>query len=190
MDKKTDNSALEEKVVLRLNSLERIEKDTVNVLECFGGEGVIWSEVRQRTIKKVNSIRIDVRYGLSGFYLRGDNLKYLSTIDLRGFDIIDLDAYGSPFKQLEIIFRRGYRGIIHCTFIQSGMGMLENKLLEAVGYNKSMIRKAPSLFNKSSFGILSEYLYLNGINKVQLCAITREKDGGNANKYYFWFEKV
>lgn len=115
----TDNSCLEEKIILRLNSLEKIAKDTVNVLECFGGDGVIWGEVKQRTTKKINTLRIDLKEDKKGIYLKGNNLKYLASLDLKTFDIVDLDAYGSPFQQLQIIFKPG-RGALHIYTVRDG----------------------------------------------------------------------
>ncbi len=178
----TDNSCLEEKVILRLNSLSEINKPTISVLECFGGDGIIWGKVKERTEKKINVLRIDVKPDKVGVYLHGNNLKYLATIDLSGFDIIDLDAYGSPFQQLEIVFRRAYKGLIHCTFIQTGMGMINHDLLEEVGYTKAMVRKCPTLFTRKGFEVVCQYLIKNGINHIQAINIDR--------KHYFWFKKA
>src|SRR3954465_4124097 len=97
--KQTDNSYLEGKVQDRLASLQHITKDTVTVLEAFGGDGIIWSLVKERTDKKISVLRIDKKQNKRGIYLKGDNLKFLKSIDISGFDIIDLDAYGSPYNQ-------------------------------------------------------------------------------------------
>jgi hypothetical protein len=178
----TDNSCLEEKILLRLNSLDTIDKEEINVLECFGGDGVIWGEVKKRSSKKINVLRINVKPDKVGFYLHGNNLKFLATIDLSQFEIIDLDAYGSPFQQLEIVFRRAYRGLIHCTFIQTGMGMINHDLLAHVGYTKAMIRKCPTLFTRKGFEVVCQYLIKNGIKSIQTINIDR--------KHYFWFKKA
>jgi hypothetical protein len=179
----TDNSCLEEKILLRLNSIETIpEKDFINVLECFRGDGVIWSEVAARTPRKIRTLRIDLKNDKKGVYLQGNNLKYLGSMPLNGFDIIDLDAYGSPFNQLQIVFKRGYRGVVHCTFIQSGMGGVNHELLEFIGYSKKMVSKCPTLFSKNAFQKMCDYLQLHGIKTLQAVNIDR--------KHYFWFRKT
>lgn len=178
----TDNSCLEEKILLRLNSLEGIKKETVQVLECFGGDGVIWDAVASRTPQKIRTLRIDLKGDRKGLYLHGNNLKYLASMPLQGFDIIDLDAYGSPFHQLQAIFKRGYKGVVHCTFIQSGMGMINHELLAAVGYSKAMVQKCPTLFTKKGFEKMCHFLYFNGITSIQTINLDR--------KHYFWFKKA
>lgn len=175
----TDNSFLEEKVFLRLNSIEQIEKEEINVLECFGGDGIIWNQVQKKTKKKINTLRIDVKTDKRGIYLQGNNLKYLRSFPLFGFDIIDLDAYGSPFQQLQMVLNRHYKGIVHCTFIQSGMVMLNHDLLEAVGYTRAMVKKCPTLFTKVGFEKICQYLAQNGVQRIQTISIDR--------KHYFWF---
>lgn len=102
-------------------------------------------------------------------------------MDLRTFDVIDLDAYGSPFNQLQIIFKRAFKGIVHCTFIQSGMGRVNHELLVAIGYSKKMIMKTPTLFSKKGFEKMAQYLVVNGINKIQAVNLDL--------KNYFWFKK-
>jgi len=143
----TDNSHLLEKIDLRRETISMIGKDNILVLEAYSGDGVIWGEVK-KSMPWVNIgiLRIDKKPDRKGAYLRGDNIKFLKSIDLEPFDIIDLDAYGLPTKQLSIIFDRGFSGFVHCTFIQSGFGMLDNTLLNSCGYTKEMISKCPTLF--------------------------------------------
>lgn len=178
--KQTDNSYLEGKVQLRLDSLQHIKKDRVTVLEAFGGDGVIWSLVKQRTEKKISILRIDKKPDKKGVYLRGDNLKFLKSIDLSSFDIIDLDAYGSPYNQLEIVFRRRYKGIVHCTYIQTGMGQINKKLLERLGYTSRMVEKCPTLFSRQPFQKMLDYLSLNQVKEIRNVSATDRKN-------YFYF---
>lgn len=176
---KTDNSYLEEKVNLRLESLP--DKQNVFVLECYAGKGLIWDTVKERTSKDISILRIEKqRKKNKGFHLHGDNVKFLSTLDLSQFDIIDLDAYGVPSKQLNIIFNKKYKGIIHVTAIQTGMGKLPNDILLAQGYSLGMINKIPSLFNTNGFGKLRNFLYLHGVKQVTGFFIDR--------KNYFYFK--
>lgn len=113
--------------------------------------------------------------------MKGDNEKYLLGMDVNTFDIIDVDAYGSPFKILEILFKQNYTGIVHATFIQSLMGGLNHDLLIKLGYTVEMIKKCPTLFSKNGFDKFCEYLALNGVDQVNYLDIGR--------KFYFWFKR-
>lgn len=166
------------KVDLRLHSIEGMKK--VRVIDAFSGLGLVWSEVKKRHQGEIEILQIDQRKDKPGAYLRGDNLKFLSSIDLSGYDVIDLDAYGVPFKQLELIFKAGFSGIVHCTFIQSGMGMLPRKMLEQIGYPKAMTAKCPTLFCGNGIEKMCNYLSVNGINHIFLLSLNR--------KYYFYFK--
>jgi hypothetical protein len=173
----TDNSYLEEKIMLRIASLPM--KDDILVLEAFAGDGFIWGEVKKRVTKKNTVLRIDVKEDKKGVYLKGDNLKFMKSLDLNKFDIVDLDAYGSPFTQLKIVFEQNYKGIVHCTFIQTMFGALNKEMLLNLGYSEEMQKKIPSLFNKHGIDKLFCWLVRNGVNQTI---------GFHFNKkHYFYF---
>ena len=159
---KTDNSYLNTKVNLRMNHLP--SKKSIKVLDCFAGRSRIWKEIKKRSFKNINVIGIDrITYGST---LKGDNIKYLKGMDLNKYDIIDLDAYGVPFRQLEIIFRKKYRGILFITFIQSMWGRLPVRMLTKIGYTRNMIKKCPTIFNRSGINKFKQYLAINGVRKI------------------------
>jgi len=176
---KTDNSYFNEKIFIRIKALPN--KNDINILDCFAGGGRLWNEVINQTNKNLKVIQIDKK-GNSNIDLIGDNIKYLKTLDLSRFDIIDLDSYGTPFKQLEEIFNKNYTGIIICTFIQSLYGCLPRKMLYKLGYNKQMIDKIPSLFNRKGLDKLINYLYLYDVKQITGYFINR--------KNYFYFKKL
>ncbi len=177
--KKTDNSHLVEKVKLRLDCLDEIEKDEVKILECYSGTGVIWDEVKKHTKKDLKILKIEKRIFKDSVYLVGDNLKFIESIDINKFDIIDLDAYGSPVKLLEIILKKGYKGCVHCTYIQTMFGGLDKKMLNKLGYSDSMINKIPSLFNKNPLEKMLFYLNTYNVKCVKGYFLK--------NKNYFYF---
>jgi hypothetical protein len=180
MEKKRDNSHLEEKVLLRLQTVDLIKKSQITVLECFAGDGTVWSEVKLRTKKAINLLKIDKRANRKGIYLRGHNLKYMRSMDLSQFDIIDLDAYGIPFDQLEAVFEQPFTGYVHVTCNnQTGMGTLPYKLLEFCGIPERWYKKTRLLFSKNLIEKTGCYLYEKGIREITGYFI-----GG---KNYFWF---
>ena len=175
-----DGSFIEGKIQLRINSLP--DKKEIKVLEAFGGEGLLWDAVKRRCPGKVIKILSIDKNDYNRVQLQGDNIKYLSSLNLSEFDIIDLDAWGSPVNQLEILFRRNYKGIVHCTFIQTMMGNLPDALLKANGYTPAMLKKIRTIFVKDGLQKFLNYLSSRHIRHVQILSEKR--------KSYLWFYAV
>lgn len=173
----TDNSFFEDKIELRFNHLPN--KHEINILDAYSGTGKIWETIKLKSDKKINILKIDKEKKQDKFILFGNNLKYLPTLDLNKFDIIDLDAYGIPYQQLKIIFKKKYSGIIHVTFIRSIMGRLPNDFLIDLGFTKNMIKKCPSLFGKKGFELFKNWLSINGVKTITYRFFDR--------KYYLTF---
>jgi hypothetical protein len=173
-----DFSLLNAKIKLRIDSVSNLSGQ-INVLELFGGEGVLWKEVKKRTGKEIKVLSID-KNKYKRVQLQGDNIKFIDSIDLDYFHVIDADAWGSPFNQVKKIFDKDYKGIVHCTFIQTMMGKLSNDLLFSLGYTQKMIDKIPSIFNKNGIDKFKGYLAKNGVKEIY---IVSEK-----KKNYLWFE--
>ena len=168
----TDNSHFELKVKLRLDHLP--DADPVNVLDLFSGDGLIWTEVKRRVHKQINTLRIDIKGDKKGLYLKGDNLKFLHSLNLDEFDCIDVDAYGVPYKQLKEILTRNYKGIIYITFVQSVRGELPHGLLLELGMTKAMIKKIRMIFFRDGIQKFIAWLSLYGIKKVKRFSIERK----------------
>lgn len=179
-NRQTDNSKLIEKVDLRMDIINRIDKDEISILDAFGGNGVVWDFIQRGTRKRLKVLRIDQKDDRKGIYLVGDNVKFLQTLDLSQFDIIDLDAYGVPFEQLNILFDRNYKGNVVCTVIQRGKGGLSYQFLEELGYTKAMLKKIHTLFSKNPLEKLLGWLNTRGIKEVYGYFFYRT--------YYFAFE--
>jgi hypothetical protein len=160
---KTDNSFLREKVELRIRNLPK--KDKITVLDCFAGRGVIWSIIKSQ-VKDIDIQVVSIDLKDYGTNLKGDNRKYLLGMDLSKFDIVDLDAYGTPYEQLEVLFKKDYRGIIFITFAQIRYFGLPLGMLEQIGYPRSMVKKCPTLFYKDGFEKFLEYLAKKGIDRI------------------------
>lgn len=177
---KTDNSFIADKVDLRINHLP--DKQDISVLDCYAGSGLIW--------KKIQSIKKDKNFDITqierdkkkGVYLRGDNVKFLQSIDIFGFDVIDLDAYGVPYKQLSIVIPKIKIGtVIYITYICRMFGALNNNFLSECGYSDSMVKKIPTLFYKNGIDKFKQYLAHHGVKELYV----RE----HALKYYIACKK-
>lgn len=182
MTEQTDNSHLQAKVKLRLAHLP--DKPEIRVLDAFHGQGLIWEYIAGRTSKKINITGIEKKSISDDFVLFGDNKKFLPSMPLEKFDIIDLDAYGVPFDQLEHIFDYDRRKKIHhgifVTFIQSIYGRLPLGLLRRLGYSEKMVSKIPVLFDRNGIEKFKAYLGLMGISRIFIKSLGK--------KYYLFFE--
>lgn len=179
---KTNNdlSLINAKIQLRINSIEHL-KGQIKVLELFGGEGVLWNEVKKLTGKDILILGID-KNKYKRVQLQGDNLKFIDSLNLQEFDVIDADAWGSPFYQVEKIFSKNYKGIVHCTFIQTMMGGLSKEMLLRLGYTETMLSKIKSVFNKNGVEKFKNYLAQNGVKQINI--VTENKK----NYLYFYLD--
>ncbi len=180
---KTDNSYLAMKVKLRMDNLPA--KKAIRVLDCFAGEGLIWREIQRQAGSKSFTV-LSIDWGKrkdSRLALSGDNRKFLASIDLKEFDIIDLDAYGVPYAQLKMILARDIHPgtIVFGTFLQSVMGALPRGMLHDLGYPPQMIKKVPKIFNRHGQDKLLAWLGNNGVQRIKLYATD------NRRKTYFAF---
>ena len=177
--KKRDNHYTGDKVALRINHSPWSD-EPLNVLDCFGGHGIIWRAIQRKTERKINRTAIDQRKDMLQFHLHGDNVKVMAGMNLKKFDVIDLDAYGIPYDQLKIIFDQNFKGTVFVTTIQTMIGIMPHGLLQDIGFSKEMIQKSPSLFARRGFQYLLEWLAIKGVKKI----IHRSKN----RKHYFTFD--
>lgn len=178
---KTDNSFFEEKKLLRQEVIDLLAKDEIRVLELYAGKSLMWNDLKKANPhKKIMVFSIEKEKGKNPKALTGDNLKFLKNINLEKFDIIDVDAYGYPFTQLEIIESRGFKGFVVVTAIQTMFGSVPKKMLKYSGISEEMIKKIPSIFFQNGFAYLKNFLYICGIKQVTGFFISR--------KNYFYYK--
>lgn len=154
---KTNNSYYDLKKALRKVDLP----DKPRVLDCYAGNHRLWDGVE---LERYYPIDKQLYENLS---ITADNIKIMSSLDLSEFNVIDLDAYGIPTKQLEIIFESKFKGIVYFTFIQSMFGALPNKLLIEYGFTLKMLGRTRSLFNKNGFAKFKNFLAKRGVKHIK-----------------------
>jgi len=155
-------------------------KKELRVIDAFHGYGTIWKNIEKKYHGKIHITRIDIEQKDDVFMLIGDNTKFLATLPLSKYDVIDFDVYGVPYDQLKMIFERGYKGLVFVTFIQWKLGAIPYGMLEDIGYTSKMVRKCPTLFFKHGLDKFLAWLLKNGVNKVQLRKSVR--------RFYIGFE--
>lgn len=136
------------KVALRLNVLPEPDGRPARVLDAYAGDHDIWDTADE------------VRPGLEVLHieqkptrktdLSGNNLRYLASMDLSRFDLIDLDAWGQPAAQVSAIVDRGYQGVITWTCITSNMGVPTGEILVADGIDPEWLSVSRKIFDASS----------------------------------------
>ncbi len=177
---KTDNSKLEEKLIIRREVIDKIGKQEINVVELYAGRSVMWGilsdEYKGRV--KINLLSIEKERGKNPRALCGDNMKFIRGIDLSRFDIVDVDAYGIPSQQLLAIKRQDYKGWIIVTAIQSMFGKLPTDVLMANGMTQAMLQKVSAIFTKGGLQYIKNFMYTLGSRRIRGFFEDR--------KYYFY----
>lgn len=158
----TDNSFFDAKVALRIKHLP---SGPVKVLDAYGGYGCVWQEVAAQ-IKRTDIYRVGIDKEKRDGCVRGDNRKWLKGMTLPLFDVIDLDAYGIPFDQVEILFKRKFKGTVFFTFIQSVLGIIPSKLIRINGISRKAQRICPTLFGQIGWQLWLDWLANNGVKRV------------------------
>ena len=180
MATKTDNSKLEEKLIIRREVINKIDKPEIKVIELYAGKSVMWSILRDeyKGRVKIDLLSIEKERGKNPRALQGDNLKFIDGIDLNRFDIVDVDAYGIPSKQLMAIHRQHYKGWIIVTAIQSMFGALPKEVLLANGINREMMKKVSAVFVTKGLDYIKNFMYSLGSRYIR--GFFEER------KYYFY----
>lgn len=178
--KKTDNHYLADKVALRIrHSCWPADNKPLRVLDGFGGKGVVWAAVRKISGREIERTAIDERIDLVQFHIHGDNARVLCELNLTEYDVIDLDAYGIPAEQLEIVFKSGFSGVVFVTAIQTMQGGLPHKIMDDLGFPAAIKELAPSLVARRGWYYLKEWLCFKGVKTI----VHRTK----GRKHYFCF---
>lgn len=103
---KRDNShaAMRAKITVREHVLDAIGADQAKVFDAFAGEGMMFRTVWHRAADYCGCDKDFFPDERMAFV--ADNRRVLRAIDLRKFNIIDLDAHGSPWEQFYIVAAR------------------------------------------------------------------------------------
>ena len=124
---KTDNHNLRAKLELRRRVLDAFTlkaKAPLSVLDCFSGEEVIWSTLRKEySLQEYLALDVKPKRGR----LKMDSLRYLQNQSWR-HDVIDLDAYGSPWAHfIEVCKRVAVLKTQFAVFLTVGNSIMKNQ---------------------------------------------------------------
>jgi len=171
-----DNNLLNVKIKLRKEVVDLV--DSPRVLDCYAGEGIIWKEIKKAEQKDISVFSID-RVGKYRADWVGNNINFLRTKDLSQFNIIDLDAWGSPVKQIEVLLKRKYTGYVVVTFISTIAINPDSSLCKSYGLSHEIVKESPAIVGGKIFKMFFDFLAKNRIKEIRVC--------GTAKKKYLWF---
>jgi len=157
------SSAFSAKVDLRARAIEGI--DNPRILDAYSAGSALWRAVEKLTGKTLRTLSLDTT--AEGTF-KIDNRIALRGLDLDLFDVIDLDAYGTPWPQLDIVMRRGFRGTLVGTCIRLNRGWISKGLAVSGGMSAEMYKACPPLASRFAKEILLNYLCLFRVDMVRL----------------------
>lgn len=118
----------------------------VRVLDCYHGDGDIWDAVARVHPHAVEVVGIEIdRKRAKPGVLTGDNRRVLASMNLSRFDMIDLDAWGTPWEQLRQVSRSNFQGTVAVTWILT-IALAGCGLWQDFGVPKAWNEEVQSLF--------------------------------------------
>lgn len=173
---KTDNKSIGNKIYIRKKAIADLTE--VNVLDLFGWQNILW-----------NNIPTNRYYGVESKKDKGQNLcadshSIFASLDLRKFNIIDVDSYGISFDIYKYLLTSSHvqnGTIIIYTAITNEFTKIQNAAKNEFGF-RTFYDKAPSLFNARAIEFFYELLAKYGVKEVSYYEV---KD--NFTKHYGYF---
>ena len=187
---KTDNAKITSKVDIRKESLKFI-KDS-SVLEVFCGAGEMYKDVWQEAN---NYTGIDKRKFFDKRHtLCGDALSVVKQIDISGYNIFDIDAYGSPYHiLLEIAQRIDLDHVSFCitdgTNMDLKMGRVSRGLREILGAENKILKKAHIVHDLLISQVIDRIASITSMEVVKK-RIARGITGSSMRYYAFDMSKL
>jgi hypothetical protein len=166
-DTTTENTFIADKVHLR--NLFMPGGEVVNVLDAFSADGLIWKAlVKMNPRTDFRIARIDQARNKKGFYVRSENMRFLRSTDLDAYDVIDLDHYGIPFHQLELVLQHHFlhKVVVFASLNLVGIMPLHIRMLELLGYSRNMIDTSRYLCSTNVEKKILGYLNMRGVKEV------------------------
>lgn len=99
-----DTTSMASKVALRLRLLQERGLSSVSVLDLYAGEGHVWKEMRKH-VAVTSYMPVDIKRRQRGTLVMPAAFA-ARRLDLSGFDVIDIDAYGEPWRPAFAVLRR------------------------------------------------------------------------------------
>lgn len=172
----TDNDGLSEKIHLRKLATKGL--GSLRVLDLFAGENKIW-----KAFDCERYYGIEAEKG-KGRNLHADNRNIIPVLDLSQFNVIDCDAYGTPYDQVSLLFGNPTLAsgtVVIYTCITGTLNRLSVKMLEDYRLTEQY-KRSRVLYNPYAHDMFHDLLYRNGIRRIWCY---RKKQSMNKEYGYF-----
>lgn len=127
---KCDNHFLDAKLELRRRILkEQKQFDRLSVVDCFSGSETIWTALRKE-FKVAEYLALDTKAKKAR--LKIDSLRYLENQKWE-HNVIDLDAYGSPWRHWFEVLKRGKSCIVFLTVGNTLFKIQQTEAIKTLG---------------------------------------------------------
>lgn len=183
--RQTDNAHFDLKVHVRKLAVAAClpPGEEPRVLDCFAGENRLWS-----AIPHAYYYGIDAAGKGRARNVKAKNEKVIPSLDLSLFNVIDLDSYGVPFRQLDLILKNKTLPpsvLVIYTAIYGAIASVCKEAVNAVGIDHDRVyRKCPMLFNKAVGAFWDLYLFNRcGVERTWCVSFSE----GTYRKCYGWF---
>lgn len=181
---KTDNHHLGAKLALRRKFLATFHAEQpFSVVDCFSGGEALWTPLRSE-FPVAEYLALDVKEKRGR--LKMDSLRYLQNQKWT-HDVIDLDAYGSPWRHWYEVLKRGQA----CTvFLTIGNTMFKKQQTEALAAAGLVFRtagrivfKIPAGLHGSVTDIVERHNLALACERFQIPLAMEAKNDGGTAKY-------
>ena len=168
--RKVDNSHEYAKLRLREDAVRSLGLTHIKVLDAYSGKGVMWRALAARMPDVTFDVtRIDKKPDDDDpSLIRGDNVRVMRGMDLSQFDLIDLDAYGVPARQLELCAEGApHVPVVLTCIIRQAFNMKQTPII-AAGIPPSWIKETgPVLWHKWWDFWWENYCATLGYNRIK-----------------------
>jgi len=176
---KTDNHDPSKKLAVRRYFLNKYHRQPPRVFDACQGSGLLWADLRREFgIQSYWGVDIKPKKGR----IKIDSLKVL---DQPGwlFDVVDVDAYGSPWKHFWAIHRHMPEGemTVFLTVGNAGFSSQDEQALAAIGLSF----KVPIGLHKSMSNYVSETcVKTRNSSNIDMLEIVEAPNPGGTARYF------
>lgn len=182
--RKKTSSNFRDKVAVRCDAIDGLE--SVRVLDCFHAKGELWNRVRQiAQVDEVLGIEKNKHLKSIDKVIYGNNLKVMQEIDIDRYNVIDLDAFGSPLEQMEIVFRKAkLPKVVIYTFCFSGLSGIPGIMSTC----RDIQSRCRTIVNGYFDDMFSDYLHKHGVKEYY--EIELKQTGFHKHYGYFMYNPI
>lgn len=150
-----------------------VGKGELSVLAAYYKSGELWSTVSVGLSQQINVVGVVEKRIPGAVHLVGSNVRYVKSLDLTDYDIVDVDAPGSPYAVLRALFMNNSfseMGVFF-TFNKVLNGGLDRKMLLDLGFTPGMLKAVRPMLQARVFELFKGWLGRMGVSSLTYYAL-------------------